>query len=317
MGLPFYIWGTAAAVLISATYFGIILFRDVEPEKKAQIAQTPAVIELAPQPQAIKEESPEPVTLATFAGELENQKQSQAGVSRKYLAQLRAFAYRIDDLDEKMKAQKLIVETCEQLGERHQARIAFSEYLEYVEERDGIAGASIVARLKADEIFYRQKDYLGGLGYFDIILTRYKNTEQGAYASYMVGKYYQKIKVRQKAIVEYSKVIEQKPDSIWARKAMQEIPLILGNMGRNAAAVGVLRGYAKRYPEEEHVGYSHFHIGLLKYRLGLRGYSDAVAEFKIVVEKYPKHRYAKSARGMMEVIRSEISREMQIEGALL
>ena len=302
---PLWTWAAAAAVALVAAGLGLQFSgssrrsHDQDPIEAVQKRPAPVAVRTAADVERTGPISPVAV-VEDLVSRFEKLKNSPGGVPRDFLSRLQeAMREHRLDLDGMLTAQKLLADTYGELGERDLERRAFGKWLVFVERRHGRDRAARYGRVRADKLFYAEQDYLGALAYYDLMVTLYPETRAGQYARFMVGKYYQRQQMWTQALAEYKKVAEEMPDSEWARRAHQEIWAVLANLKRTDEALEALRQYAEDYPEAEDAGYAHFQMGCVHHMKGVSGYPKAVREFRYVVQRYPGHRYAASARGML------------------
>ena len=313
---PLLAWGSGVAAGAMLTFALSLLFGHLRSggTVASTADTTPVEVEAAREPgqrPARAESVSERLTLAGLSKDFEQQKASREGVSRAFARKLAAFiANTASGMEERLKATDLLVQSYDGMGEHDLARVSYEKYLDLLERRVGRQKAAEEAQRKADRIFYREKDYLRALGYHDLILTRYADLEQAHQSRFMVGMYYHRQELLPEALEAYRLAAEEAPSSPWAKRARQEVWVVLANMGRREEAVAALQQFAADYQGEEEAGYALFHMGCLHYMTGVSRYPDAIREFKALLSEHPGHRYASSAQRMLTRIRANVTKDL-------
>lgn len=286
----------AAAALVIAALGVCLLLPDREPNGEPEREPTSVAAEPAE----------EPLNVAILRQEFDDLKKSPTGIDEEFLLKVKDHRIKADGLDELTEAQGLLAEAYGELGETRKERDAFKSYLRFIEERDGSDTAARVAQQKADKLFHEQGDYLTGLSYYDLVLTRYPRSHNAVYAKYMVGTYYVRIKEPRRAISEYRRLMGEHPGTELGKQARREISRLYYNMGDYDEAYNEMESYRQQHTDAESHVYAHLKIGMMKYGEGVSGYPDAIKEFQSILAKYPKHHYAKSAQQMLAMINRDM-----------
>jgi outer membrane protein assembly factor BamD (BamD/ComL family) len=82
------------------------------------------------------------------------------------------------------------------------------------------------------------------------------------------------------------------------------------NMQAPEEAIEAYRELMAKYPTEHNIAYAHFHMGLMRYAMRGPHLAEALKDFQLVASRYPSHRCAKSARGMIKLIEQKVTDEM-------
>ena len=252
------------------------------PSPIAPAAPAPAIAE-----HPTTEQKPAPDTLATLRAEFERLKASDAGVDRAYLVRLVDYIVAQEDREtaEFGALCLLLVETYEQMGERDRALAAYGRYLDIVEAREGPEQAALLAWRRADEIFRVRQEHLEGLGYADIILTRWPESPQAREARLMPGRYYALSRMWSEAARAYAWAAEQEGSAATRGPAQWQQAVMLANGRRLDEAVAVLQSAAAAATDEALESESRYLLGvLLTHHGGVSRYPAALRELRRVVE---------------------------------
>ena len=275
---------------------------EIEPALASPKVADKATPEPRPKPKA----ESVPATLAGLSAEFKKLMASDGGVDRPYIERLQdAIARGNLDKQQRLEAYRLLVEACEQAGEVECARKAFAGQLDLIEILKGRPAAVYAIVCKADGLFSGKQDFLGGLAYYDMLLSRYPDDPVYVpYALFMVGEYYRRTDEPDRAVKEYARLVEKHPKSGWAYEGDKMIATLLYNMGERERAYETLRASIEKYPKW--ADFCHFHLGMLKYGAG--DYADAVKEFRLVMAKYPKSPQVGKCRYMLAKMTEKMTR---------
>ncbi len=220
------------------------------------------------------------------------------------------------------QALKVISRCHTEMGDEIRAREAF---LAYADARGALAQTTALregcsptdARGRADALTadlirgealrrLMRRDYLPGMSYCDVLLTRYPGTEVALRARYMTGRYYRETRRGAQAIAAYQAVIDQAPDSALAMNARTWLPSLLFNAGRRDAAVAMWLEYSELSSEYNEKACGYCNAGALEAARGEPHHPNAVKLFRTVVQEYPASGYARQAKAMIAKLSKNI-----------
>jgi tetratricopeptide (TPR) repeat protein len=317
---PVLLWSAAGIAATLVMIFGIF-FRDRTPTTSTPEPAVPAAPVVATHspakimpPVTISSTNQErrtknqelPVTLAWLQQEFARLKVAREGVTWDYLNKVVRFLTTGQrTLDEKVDGWQLLADAYETAGEADRARNAFGRYLDFVEKKDGKEKAAMFARIKGDGLSFAKKDRFAGLAYYDMVITRYPNTDAADHAVYMSSYYYEGQKQYDTAIAQLDRLVETRPDAYWAKQAVRRIPILLFNAKRPAEARQRLMSLADQAPMSERADI-HFQLGMMSFVHGPKEYSVAAQDFQWVVANCPEQKEAVAARRMLAEINNHL-----------
>jgi tetratricopeptide (TPR) repeat protein len=209
---------------------------------------------------------------------------------------------------EEVEALRIVFGCRERAGDADEAYDAFEAYVDGVERVKGRERAAEEASGKGQNEFVR-KEHLKALYYFDLAAKRYPDTERGQFAMFKRAECYQKLEDPEAALAELELLADRYPESKWAERACTRIPDFYFNFQEREMALRAYEEFMERYPTEDNIAYARFHMGMMKDNpYDQARMLAALEDFRFVAEKHPDHRYARDARGMIELIRRRIAR---------
>ena len=217
-----------------------------------------------------------------------------------------------------IKAQDLTSKCYAQMGNPKKSQ---EVYLAYAEALGAMPGQGpkrcleAIAR-EADRLFYFEKDYLGALSYYDILLAQYPDTEDAYRAEYMVGRYYEAIEQPIEAVQAYERLLAKSIPSALAAKAYQSLSQAYTSAKKYEKAIAVLKTFAGKFKDDNSQVHAYMKIGMIQYARGEMYCPDAIAALSVIKDKYPKHAYAKNVSKTIASMRSSTLDRMFDELAL-
>jgi len=133
------------------------------------------------------------------------------------------------------------------------------------------------------------------------------------------------------AVITFKRLVAQYPYGPYTEQALIETAYSQFKMGNNDDAISTIDRFLRTYPTHRHTGYMYYLRGLVNSsrdtvflqrvwrldasRRDLATPQQAYSDFQIVVDRYPKSRYAEDARTRMIELRDLFARH-EIETAL-
>lgn len=164
---------------------------------------------------------------------------------------------------------------------------------------------SSLIRKEADRL-YEQKDYLSALSFYDILLTRYPNTNVGQYSLYQVATYYECIGQNKQAEQTLKLLINKYPNSKWANEALLSLPVVLFNLGHSNEAIETWQDIANAASTPKDKGCGYYNAGVLLVSRGKAFYPEAIRYFKMAIEQSPNTIYARCSEDMLGKLTNEM-----------
>ena len=253
------------------------------------------------------------------------------GAFDRIIAMAEALRARWPGSAEAVAALKVISRCHTEMGDERQAREAF---LAYADARGALAQAAALgegyspsdAKGRADALTadvirgealrrLMHKDYLTGMSYCDVLLTRYPGTEVALRARYMTARCYRETRRGEQAIAAYQAVIDQAPDSTLAMNPRTWLPSLLFNAGRREAAVATWLEYGELSSDYKEKACGYCNAGVLEAARGAPHHPEAIRLFRVVVDEYPGSAYARQAKAMIAKLSRDIDDQI-LDGLL-
>jgi len=334
---PLLVWGMGLAVLLLAAFIGVLAWPrsqrtgTLNAQRSTPNAQVPSAFSversafnvLPPDPAAgqpaatppdpapestklatklaTKIEEPELTGLPAFWAEYEALKASSKGISPGFLQR---FARYLEGpsrtLDERFQGWELLCEACEEAGDLNRSVQAYGRYLDIVENQEGSARAMAVGKRRADRLFNIARDRMYALAHYDLLASRYPDTDLPSLARHRCGEYCQENKQWREAEQIYRAIIEADADGKWVLEARKGLWQVLAVQKRTDEAVAVLDEIAQTRADER--PYADFYAGQVLIQRGLARYPEAVRRLKRAQATAPDSPYADYAGGLLTSI---------------
>jgi tetratricopeptide (TPR) repeat protein len=309
---PVLLWSAAGIAATLVMIFGLY-FHDRTPATSAPEPVTPAAPVVAAthlpakivSPVTISSTNQErrtknqelPVTLVWLQQEFARLKVAREGVTWDYLNKVVKYLTRDGNrtLDEKVDGWELLADAYGKAGEMDRSLNAFGKYLAFVEERDGKEKAIEMGTRRATVVFNREHDFLHGLAYYELLATRYPNTDARARALFMAGRYHYLQKAWPGAEQAYRSISEELPGTEWAKKAQKELWVVLWVQGKRVEAIAVLDEISRNTDDEKDKSYTDGNAAFVLRSMGIGQYPAAIQRLKRIAERAPGSSAAKFA----------------------
>ncbi|NLC81615.1 MAG: hypothetical protein GX748_10565, partial [Lentisphaerae bacterium] len=200
----------------------------------------------------------------------------------------------------------LLCEACEEAGEKKMAVDAFGRHIDAFQDKYGTDKASIRTYQKVCEVYYAQKDKLGGLAYGDLILMRFPEGEMADRVQMLIGDYYESMRNYDAGIRQMQALIKLRPGTALAWRAKDNMARMFYNSKRPDEAISLWREMAEAATDNQRSEY-YFRIGIHLYARGSSFYVEAMKCFRWVIENGKGPDYKRPAQEMLARINAFVT----------
>ena len=179
-------------------------------------------------------------------------------------------------------------------------------YLKYF-DRYMVLNEKVLSRKDAIEkstgkvglLFYRDQTFHLAIKTAAVIAQRYPSDDSKSLVLKFEGEQYQRSLDRVKARERFETLLADYPESIYRKAVYKRLGAMLPNMNKVDDAIKLYESFAKEFTSDDDKAFSLFRIGWCYFGKGEGSFPSAKMRFKELTLKYPKSRYAQTARALI------------------